>query len=186
MYSEVFLSGMSFMSLLQLYLCDVQDDDYYNRVAFQLVSLDHKAADYMMRHFDEKRICGILFAISSLKLMKTKHIMYTKSLDDKVAACAFDGFISSDINVISHAKAAFNSRRSIVKSAAFRYLCSKLKGKELEYYIQKACESEDALIRQNAADELLAVNIQNDVKKRLIAKLKVDLDEDVRSAAEFL
>lgn len=186
MYSEVFLSGMSFMSLLQLYLCDVQDDDYYNRVAFQLVSLDYKAVDYMMRHFDEKRISGILFAISSLKLMRKKHTIYVKSPDDKVAACAFDAFIHSDIDVISHAKIAFSSRSSIVASAAFRYLCSKLKGRELEYYIQEACESEDALMRQNAADELLTANISNDVKKRLIPKLKVDLDEDVRAAAEFL
>lgn len=156
MYDYLFIADKSVDELLQLFNIEVNDDDFYDIIAFNLVINNSLKLIEKFKNFDEKRKKAIFIALRECKtntvikkfLENQLNLVNSNlkiSIIDTLSYFKFDNYQGFDD--------LLNDKNIDVQCAAIRFF-SKQKGVGFKKNLIKFLNSSNAKIRENAIDEL--------------------------------
>lgn len=188
MLDTIYISGMSFEELLALFLCDVaDDDDFYDVLAYNLAKSHRQQVEGMLQSLSSKRlraaICGLGLAApydNGSGAVVSRYITHSNAL---VVAAAIDALQRIGSVEWAEVKPALQHPSAYVRGAALRFARSKLGAESVPVLIEGLRDS-DAIVRQNALDELDGVATSQEIPH--IALCLNDPSAEVRQAAQTL
>ena len=183
----IYIADKNIDELISLFNCEiVNDDDFYDIIAFRISLLDLK---YLVDHintYDIKRIRACLFAFGCTKeaglIIINKLLEFLDlSKDELLISEAIHALNRLQINDLweSHISILYNSTCPYVQGACLRYARCTLRDQSKELLLH-ALRDSNYIVRWNAIDELVELNDKSILD--YIADLKDDPSSEVREA----
>jgi hypothetical protein len=186
MMTSVYVADKSFDELERLFSCQIDDDDFYTVIAYNMALKSPTHFTKRIREYEESRLRGALFALG-----------FAQDAEDEVAAVLIAYLEYDDELNIAEAIDALRSQRRrecegkiarmdkhqspYVRSAVLRYLRF-VRGKASYATLLGALKEQHHIVRQSAVDELADLGDTNAMPH--IQPLMADSHPDVRLAAE--
>lgn len=185
MYNTINITGKSLIELLQLFFCNIEDDDdYYDVVSYNIAKNYPGHLEYLLNNLSGNRlrgaICGLGLANSNIK-----HIAaYLNHEDERVICAAIDAARRLDpIDSWEKVKCFLSHDSPYVRGAAIRFARAALNINALPFLIHALDDSHE-IVRENALDEL--DGIADKTLKPRIELLLTDHSFAVQKAARAL
>lgn len=178
--------GKSFEELAALFFCEVSDDDdYYDVLACNLAQAHRKQLLPMLDCLSPKRlraaICGLgLAGVVESEAVILGYLLHTEPL---VVAAAIDALRRIGYVDWSGVEPCLHHSSPYVRGAALRFAKAGLRGGALAI-LREALNDQDAVVRQNALDELEGLTTASDLE--WIMPFLRDESAEVRAAAASL
>lgn len=186
MMEYVYVADKSLAELEQMFACHVEDDDFYDVIAYNIAQQDPIRLKNMLAVVDAKRTRACIFGLGfCASTIDDVEIMLGKMLsmaDDLVVAEAILSLARLERD--THRKqiaALLKTRGNFVRAAILQYE-RKLHQEDAFELLIKYLSDDDYIVRESAVDELAELGNVDAVQ--YIAKLKNDAHPDVRVAVE--
>ncbi|MBB4819690.1 HEAT repeat protein [Pseudomonas alcaligenes] len=185
MMDTIYISDKSIIELENLFLCEINDDDFYDVIAF---NIEQKKPGYWIENIsrlDDNRQRAAAFSMglskAPKKLLSETLMQLIEHENEFVASTAIDSLrrLKSRkakkhvLNLIKHSS-------PYVTGASLRFLAFAMKEKAIPI-ISPYLNHESPIVRQNAIDELSEIGGPKEIS--LIRPLTKDIAADVRLAA---
>lgn len=186
MMESIFVADMSRDELICLFNCDIENDDYYDVLAYNIALLD---VDYLEKNldlFDLKRKRAAIFGLGFTKNAEHRIVEKLKSFlvngESMLVSEAMDSLARMEIfDCWEAVNQQLKSNSEFVRGAALRFARAALQQKAIPLLLS-ALNDPHYIVRENAIDELSELG-DNSIIER-IKPLIADKHKDVRQAAE--
>ncbi|MGI9289412.1 MAG: HEAT repeat domain-containing protein [Pseudomonadales bacterium] len=182
----VYIADKSLTELESLFLCDVEDDDYYDVIAFNISQLDPR---YLLNHIHEYNGSRLRAAIFGMGLGQNSGQLnellksYLGNNNELVVAEAIDALRNlKNIYMWDEVKKLASHESSYVRGAVLRYVSHTLPNDEAYPILVAGLNDPHFIVRENSIDEL--ARLGSGAACQHIHPLVNDRHPDVRQAAK--
>jgi HEAT repeat protein len=182
----VFIADKTLRELECLFACDIDDDDFYDVVAYNISQLD---PDYLLRHMDQyagPRLRGAVFGLGLIptrnRAQEGRLVALLEHTEPLVVAEAIAALKNSDHKEYWSVIASMSRHEApVVRGAVLRYASHALTPDQAYSFLVAGLDDPDSTVRASAIDELGDLGDKEAVTR--IRPLLRDSDEDVQQAA---
>ena len=182
----VFVADKSLSELASLFECEIDDDDFYDVVAYNISQAD---PDYLLRHIDRytgSQLRGAVFGLglspTRNRAQETRLVALLGHSDPLVIAETLDALRHADYrDYWSDVSPLIQHESPFVRGAVIRYARHVLVPEQAYSFLIAALGDAHAMVRSSAVDELGDLGAKEAVSH--IRLLLRDPDDDVREAA---
>lgn len=185
MCDKISLIGKTFVDLLALFMCEIEnDDDYYDVISYNIAKYFPGRLEGLLKDISGNRLRGAICGLGLAGVNIEYVAPYLKHEDERVVCAAIDamrrvGTSDGWLNI----KHLLLHGSPYVRGAALRFARATLQISAMPFLID-ALDDKDEIVRENALDELEGI-ATNDLKPR-IEKLLNDESLSVQKAASSL
>jgi HEAT repeat protein len=182
----VFVADKSLSELECLFACEIDDDDFYDVIAYNISQV---APDYLLQHMDQYLGPRLRGAVFGLGLSPTRTLAQKERLvsllghaEPLIIAEAIAALKNSDRKEYWSVVAPMSRHESpLVRGAVLRYARHALTSHQAYLFLVAGLSDPDPTVRASAIDELGDLGDKEAITH--IRPLLRDSDEDVRQAA---
>ncbi|AJQ97851.1 HEAT repeat domain-containing protein [Gynuella sunshinyii] len=162
MMESLYIASFNLKELEQLFNCKIDDDDFYDVIAYQI---SQQAPEYLIQNiqnFSGSQLRGAIFGLGFTVVGSDELLLpFLTHGDPLVISSALDSLVRLNIQLkLDDLVFLQNHKSPYVRGAALRYLKVILPIDEIYRRLLEASKDDDAIVRQNVADELSELGLK--------------------------
>ena len=183
----IYIADKSLLELVSLFSCHVDDDDFYDVIAYNINQLDEGYFVNNISQLSGSQLKGAIFGLGFTKNKSDRLYTLLKKFlmheDPMVVSETIDSLNNLECKEsIVDVNSMLNHSSPYVRGALLRYV-RKIFPEETAFdYLKEALNDDSFIVRENAIDELSELS-RGDILS-LITPFTEDVSEDVRQAAK--